>query len=746
MLSKDINRRKGIGSAKSLMTISLVTSVTLVTMVLVLAWGRTRHNDAADTEDGRALQAAAAQELGRQTIELKRLAREAPRAGLWPDSLGSNSFTHIFLIDINKNAAMAGLPQFGRGDAWAPFAPLLKSAVDALRSDPRPLLRGALDEPGASVALESQTPAETAEGYIVERDSGFAASILRLTDPAAALQGSERALALVGLRRLDQDFLNRVALTAGIGALGVVSSPSGDPSLASVAIAGENSAAWLEWRADRPGDRLVGQIGSMLVSFAALFAGLLAWRTTTGLADSESDAKRLAGHDLLSGLPNRLLFSDILDTELERAAREGTSLGLFYIDLDRFKEINDSFGHDAGDRVIVAVAKRMQETVRATDTVARFGGDEFAILQPNVKSLHDSEQLARRLLAALREPFDLGSDQVRVGASIGVTVGPRDATDRDALMRCADLALYRAKAAGRNRYMVFDNGMIAQHEQRKTTEQELRLAIERNELVVYYQPIVSLDGRTLVAVEALVRWNHPDRGMIPPGEFISLAESRGLILPLGEFVLRQACKDAADFGSIRVAVNVSAIQFRHRNFVQTVERALAETGLDPARLELELTEGVVVDDADEAETAMIDLRAMGVRLALDDFGTGYSSLIYLRRFAFDKIKIDRSFLEAVESTGESAIIVHSVVHLGRALGLTVTAEGIETTEQHRFLQALGAHELQGYMFSRPVPAANIIAICRNNCVMPPAVPVVQNGDGDDSEKPKLAPPSAAAAA
>ena len=332
---------------------------------------------------------------------------------------------------------------------------------------------------------------------------------------------------------------------------------------------------------------------------------------------------------------------------------------------------------------------------------------------------------------ALREPFDIGDDQVRIGASIGLTLGPRDARDRDALMHCADLALYRAKAAGRNRYMAFVEDMVVQHEQRKTTEQELRLAIERDELVLHYQPIVSLDGRMLVAVEALVRWNHPLRGMVPPGEFISLAESRGLILPLGEWVLRQACKDARDFAGVRVAVNVSAIQFRHRDFVRTVERTLAETGLEPARLELELTEGVVVEDADEAETALIDLRAMGVRLALDDFGTGYSSLIYLRRFAFDKIKIDKSFLEAVESTGESAIIVHSVVHLGRALGLTVTAEGVETPEQHRFLQALGAHELQGFLFSRPVPAAEIIAICANNRVMPAPKPVIQPVDAND---------------
>ena len=730
MQSKKQRQGKGMDSPESLITVSKVTSLTLVAMVLVLAWGRVSHNDAADTGEGRSLQVAASQEIERQTQELRALAEAAPRSGQWPLSIAANKFSHVFVVDAAKNSAIGGLKQFGRASDYISFAPLLKKQFESMAKEPKLPLRGALAEQGST----AQGPAhpDAANTFVVNNDIGYAVSIVPLADHTfdgvSSQPTSERNLMLVGIRMLDAEYLSRIATTAGIGALGIVSQPSGNPALASLSLGGASLGAWLEWRADRPGDRLVGQIGTMLVSFAALFAGLLAWRTTSNLADSESRAKRLAGHDLLSGLPNRLLFSDILETELERAIQDGSSLGLFYIDLDRFKEINDSFGHEAGDRLIVAVAKRMQETLRATDTVARFGADEFAILQPNVKSLYDSEQLARRILAALREPFNIGDHQIRIGASIGLTVGPQDATDPETLMRCSDLALYRAKAAGRNRYMVFNPNMVAQNEQRKTTEQELRLAIERDELVVHYQPIVSIDGRTLVAVEALVRWNHPERGMVPPNEFIGLAEAGGLILPLGEWVLRQACKDARDFAGIRVAVNVSAIQFRHRNFVQTVERVLAETELDPTRLELELTEGVVVEDADEAETAMIDLRAMGVRLALDDFGTGYSSLIYLRRFAFDKIKIDRSFLEAVESTGESAIIVHSVVHLGRALGLTVTAEGIETMEQHRFLQALGAHELQGFMFSRPVPVAEIIKICNNNCIMPPPKPVLPEND------------------
>jgi EAL domain-containing protein (putative c-di-GMP-specific phosphodiesterase class I) len=242
---------------------------------------------------------------------------------------------------------------------------------------------------------------------------------------------------------------------------------------------------------------------------------------------------------------------------------------------------------------------------------------------------------------------------------------------------------------------------------RKTVEDDLRQAIARDELLLHYQPVFSADGESIVALEALVRWPHPKQGMIPPTSFIAMAEERGLIIPLGEWVLRRACRDGQRWPHLRMAVNVSAIQFRHRDFVSSVMRALTETGFEASNLELELTEGVIVEDADAAEAAMMDLRALGVNLALDDFGTGYSSLIYLRRFAFDKIKIDRSFLESMEATGESAILVHSIVHLGRALGLTVTAEGVETPEQHRFLQALGCHQLQGYLFSKPVPAEEI---------------------------------------
>ncbi|HVB89119.1 MAG TPA: EAL domain-containing protein [Beijerinckiaceae bacterium] len=467
------------------------------------------------------------------------------------------------------------------------------------------------------------------------------------------------------------------------------------------------ASASLVWRPQQPGDRLIGKLGLILAAVSALFACFVAFyarRLTSVLIASEAAATRLAGHDLLSGLPNRMLFTSALDTEINRVARKGGKLALLYIDLDGFKEINDYFGHEAGDKLIVAVGQRITAALRGGDKVARFGGDEFAVMLTEVQSPRDAEMVCRRLFSAMQEPFDLGEREAFAGMSIGIALHPQDAADRDELMRRADLALYRAKNEGRGRFAFFESRMGDELRMRKTVEDELRQAIEQDQLALVYQPIFAADRRTIVAAEALVRWPHPERGMIMPDQFIGLAEDHGLIAPLGEWVLRRACLDANKWPDVKVAVNVSPIQFRSRDFVATVERILRETKRNPNLVELELTENVIVENADEAEEAMIQLRAMGVSLALDDFGTGYSSLIYLRRFAFDKIKIDRSFLESMEPTGESAIIVESMVGLGRALGLIVTAEGVETDEQKMLLDQMGCHQLQGYGLSRPISA------------------------------------------
>ena len=485
--------------------------------------------------------------------------------------------------------------------------------------------------------------------------------------------------------------------------------------------AGESTDASVAWNRISDGSftleslASIGLLGMAVIGIYGLLVFLHIRRVTRELEHNEAQAKHMAGHDALSGLPNRILFSKRLDNELSRITREGGGLSVMYLDLDKFKEVNDLHGHGAGDKLITMVSRRLGDLLRGADTVARFGGDEFAIIQVGVRSISDTEALAQRILDELRRTFRIDDAEVSIGVSIGISVAPENGHDGPTLMRFADVALYRAKNEGRNRYSFFEQEMNEALKIKKLVEDDLRTAIENNELMLHYQPLVTADGTHIVGMEALVRWNHPTRGLIPPVQFIGIAEERGLITPLGEWVLRQACLDGNRWPGLTVAVNVSPVQFRQPDFVQNVGRILAETGFDPNRLELELTEGVVVEDADTAEVAIIELRAMGVRLALDDFGVGYSSLIYLRRFAFDKIKIDKSFLESMEASGESAILLHSIVHLGRALGLDVTAEGVETEDQRRFLQAVGCHHLQGYYFSRPCPADDMdILVARVN--------------------------------
>jgi diguanylate cyclase (GGDEF)-like protein len=523
----------------------------------------------------------------------------------------------------------------------------------------------------------------------------------------------EEAPLLIAIKRLDEAALVSLGIQVGLNDVRLEREEPAPAASLKISGAAGSPGLVLAWSPENPGnlmrDRLVPLALSGFLVTLVLFGFVLFYLhwITKDLARTQAQSQELLGRDPLSGLANRLLFGQRLDGALAALPEADSALAVLFIDLDRFKDVNDTYGHKAGDELIQLVAQRLVNVIRSTDTLARFGGDEFAIIQTGLRSAADAEGLAKRILDALTQPFAISDTQVIVGASIGVALAPENGNSRETLMRLADTALYQAKSEGRNRYSFFQARMDETIRMRKTVEDDLRRAISEDELVLEYQPLFSSDGEKIVGLEALVRWPHPTKGLINPSEFIAIAEERGLIMPLGEWVLRRACEDCKRWPDIRIAVNVSPIQFRHRNYVETVVRVLEETNFDPTRLELELTEGVVVEDADAAEDAMMELRALGVHLALDDFGTGYSSLIYLRRFAFDKIKIDRSFLESMEATGESAILVHSIVHLGRALGLTVTAEGVETKEQHRFLQALGCHQLQGFLFSRPVPRAEI---------------------------------------
>jgi diguanylate cyclase (GGDEF)-like protein len=706
----------GVFASSGFVPLALFTSLTLAFLMLATIWSCEEENMAAIRREAAALQAALATERYELVAHAAWLARidedisgtaaaELPP----PRSAMHRPFGEVFVVDLETGATR----QHGRwhgADRFAELRPSLMPVLARYREREFGSLRGSLNnEPGISAS--ARDPIRDGESFFI-RQKNYVGAVAIV--PIAIQEQAPQAV-LVGVASLDGDLLSRLMRRAGLGPVDLVLPEKDGDTRAEMALAdvdGRRIGA-LAWTPTQPGNERALWFAAILVFFAALFAALVVYhsrRVARILAESEARAQQMAGQDLLSGLPNRALFNQYLDAEIGRTARTGSAFALFYLDLDRFKEINDSFGHEAGDRLIKGATQRVSSILRGGDRLARLGGDEFAILQTEVQSPRDCEKLAKRILHEVAQPFDLGEQKVFVGISIGIALHPHDGKDSQGLMRRADLALYRAKNEGRNRFCFFEQRMGEELRMRKTVEDELRAAIDRDEMTAQYQPIMSADGEKIVGVEALVRWCHPVHGLIAPERFVGLAEDSGLILPLGEWMLRKACTDARRWPDLYVAVNVSPIQFRHKNFPIAVERILKETGMDPSRLELELTEGVIVKDADQAENAIIELRARGVRLALDDFGIGYSSLIYLRRFAFDKIKIDKSFLQSMEMTGESAIILHSIVHLGRALGLTVTAEGIENEDQQRFLQALGCHELQGFLFSQPLDAEELASV------------------------------------
>ncbi len=415
----------------------------------------------------------------------------------------------------------------------------------------------------------------------------------------------------------------------------------------------------------------------------------------------------LAHHDALTGLPNRTLFRE----RAEQAAAElgrGRGFAVLCLDLDGFKTVNDTLGHAVGDQLLRAVAERLIACARSADTVARLGGDEFAVVQAGANDPGDAELLAGRVLEALGQPFELDGHRVVVGASVGIALAPRDGAQSDRLLRCADTALYRAKAAGRGAHRFFEPEMDARLLARRTMELDLRGALAADELELCYQPLVNLEAGRVCGFEALLRWRHPERGMISPAEFIPLAEETGLIVPIGAWALRRACLDASAWPEhVRVAVNVSPVQFRGPGLFEAVAGALSDAGLPASRLELEITESVMLHDSAATLGILRRLHDLGVLIAMDDFGTGYSSLGYLRSFPFDKIKIDQSFIRDLPKEGGAEAIVRAITGLGSSLGMRTTAEGVETEAQLSRLRAEGCTEVQGYLFGRPGPAADV---------------------------------------
>ena len=416
----------------------------------------------------------------------------------------------------------------------------------------------------------------------------------------------------------------------------------------------------------------------------------------------------LAYHDELTGLPNRSLYNDRLSQAMIEARRQGRYVGVMLLDIDHFKMVNDTMGHEAGDELLRDIGRRLVVCLRESDTVARFGGDEYGMVLADMADPRDAIFVAQKMLDSFAPPFFAGGRELFVGASIGITIYPVDSDDPDGLVKNADSAMYHAKAQGRNNFQFYSAELTARAQSRLDTETSLRRALERREFLLYYQPKFSLETGGMTGVEALIRWQHPELGMVPPRDFIGIAEESGLILPIGEWVLREACQQVKGWhdeglGQVTLAVNLSTKQFRHHRLKETLVTILAETGFDPRYLEFEITESMLMESSAAVSEVLADLKTLGISISVDDFGTGYSSLSYLKRFPIDALKIDRSFVRDIPADQDDAAIVRAIIAMSHSLRMRVIAEGVETKEQQQFLRTEGCDEIQGYLSGRPVP-------------------------------------------
>lgn len=467
----------------------------------------------------------------------------------------------------------------------------------------------------------------------------------------------------------------------------------------------------LFWHASKPGtailERIAPALGVITLFFG--FVTLIVLRTmrtsTQELAVSERRAVEMAYRDPLTGLANRLRLVETLKEQIPTLA-PGQKLGLFFLDLDGFKDINDTLGHPVGDELLAMVGERLEGLLGSRGMTVRFGGDEFALLAP-ISQTDEIARIAERIIETVRQPVKAEDHILHVGATLGISLAPDHGREPEELLRRADIALYKAKSDGRGTYRLFDLADERVLQSRRAIERDIERAMWHDEFFTVFQPIYSADGKRLEGVETLVRWQHPERGLVPPADFIHVAEKSGLIVKLDEWVLRKACEHARHWPEISVAVNMSPSNFRQSNLAERVKRVVEETGFDPRRLEIEITEGMLLNANEDVMFDLQELREFGIRFAIDDFGTGYSSLGYLGSFPIDKIKIDQSFVQNLGVREDAAAIVECVARLGRALGLVVTAEGVETPAQHRFVRAAGCQQIQGYLLSKPLRPAEI---------------------------------------
>jgi diguanylate cyclase (GGDEF)-like protein len=708
--------------------IGVIVAVAILCIVVAVLSSAQRADEVAIQHEKQLFSRALANYGERGLREVKSVATSAPaiqnirvkfdstwaqqRVGQWLETYFDHDY--VFIFDAKDKPIYSQLGRRAIEPSWYDQAlPDLAPVLDYMRGRDK-VLRGTLrlGEPG--VTNDGAHPQANVIRNVVGRPAVIAAVAVGPVEgiPTAL---DDTAPIMLSVKFIDSEALSGIAAQlqlTNLRRLGEETVPPGDLTYELDGPQG-NAIARFAWTPRQPGAEIVSNvipfIAVALAGFMLLAAFVLRYmrRTAVTITAGESRLRHLAMHDPLCGLPNRIFFGERLEAVIEEVRDGSSPAAVFYIDLDHFKDVNDTLGHPVGDELIRNVTLRLSHTLRGDDLVARLGGDEFAVISSIGDDSVKMMAVAQRMIAAICAPYVINRQNIVIGASIGIAVIGRTCGGSADIMRYADMALYRAKNEGRNRACIYDAAMDADLSNRKLLEGDLREAIENEQLKLLYQPIVNKSGETVVGVEALCRWTHPTRGEIPPTEFIAVAERSGLIIELGAWVLRRACLDGKAWPGLTVSVNVSPLQFRRADFFDVVQHTLSETAFDPTRLEIELTESVLLGNVDTAEAGMVRLKELGVRLALDDFGTGYSSLLYLRRLPFDKLKIDRSFVLAIEKAADAAAIVHAVVSLGRGLGMKVTAEGVETADQQLFLRAAGVHFMQGYRFGRAVRASEI---------------------------------------
>jgi len=733
-LRKDVSSMNRVGphvSSRALPLIALTTLAALSLAALAIFWA-VRQSDSAAIE--RQLQ------MTERSIRgiVRELSLQQEVVAVWDDPVLQLNKTPLDTQWIDENLGSWLTRTYGHDQVYilnAQNEPVF-AAVDGAPVEPQTFaqiqrdLESHLSEVRAAQQPPLRSSPETASDgkHLTSGRAVYDAHLLKLIGRPAAVSamrivphsdavtqehGSE--FVLVSVRFLDGAFLRQLSEKNLIEGLRFSSAEDKTGDEVSVPLTSDTGSriGYFIWKPETPGTKILAIIGPaaalLSVLILVLMGLLLGWlaRAMSALQSmvvelraSEAQAQHLAFHDVLTGLPNRALFDDRLDQALARTQR-GEKVSVLMLDLDRFKHVNDTLGHHAGDGLIRELAGRLSKLLRSSDTLARLGGDEFAIVQTGIAGEGDIEALCTRILAAVREPFDVLGHQAFVGVSIGIALAPEAGTDRVEVMRKADIALYRAKAEGRGCYRIFTAAMDETVKVRGAIEEELREALATGVgLEVAYQPQVAGAGKPIVGLEALVRWRHPGRGMILPDQFIPVAEQTGLISQIGELVMRDACSTSRQWPNLFISVNLSPVQFRGEGFAERMIQIARESGTDPRKIELEITEGVLLDDEGQTAQTLKALREAGFRIALDDFGTGYSSLGYLHRYEVDKIKIDRSFVNSLGKEDSATAIVSAIIALGQAMKLTVTAEGVETQEQERFLRSAGCDELQGYRYSK----------------------------------------------